>query len=203
MLRNSSNGYGWIAIAFHWSMAFMIVGMIGLGMYMHQLPLTDPATFALFQLHKSIGFVVLALTVLRLVWRLANPSPALPATMPAWEKAAAHLGHLGLYGLLFAIPLTGWLMVSASPWNIPTILFGAVHMPHLSVPEALGTKAEAETLFKDLHELFAWLLILLLVAHIGAALKHHFLARDGVLLRMLRPGRTAREMTRKTPGTAG
>ncbi|WP_439530593.1 cytochrome b [Pannonibacter sp.] len=187
MLRNSSTGYGWIAIAFHWTMAVMIIAMLALGLYMHRQPLTDPSTFALFQLHKSVGFVVLGLAVLRLVWRLANPSPALPASMPAWEKAAAHLGHLGLYGLLFAIPLSGWLMVSASPWNIPTILFGAVPVPHLPVPETLGTKAEAETLFKDLHELFAWLLILLLVAHVGAALKHHFLARDAVLRRMLRP----------------
>lgn len=185
MLRNSSGGYGLIAIAFHWVMALLIFAMLALGLYMTGLPQTDPSVFPLYQLHKSIGFVVLGLAVLRLVWRFLNPSPKLPDGMNGLEKLAAHLGHTGLYALLFAIPLTGWLMVSASPWGIPTYLFDTIHMPDLPLPAFLGDKAAAEGLLKEAHELAAWFLIALLVAHIAAALKHQFLSRDGVLTRMV------------------
>ncbi|WP_346912771.1 cytochrome b [uncultured Roseibium sp.] len=185
MIRNTPGGYGRVAIAFHWSMAVLIIFMLALGLYMHELPQTDPATFRLYQLHKSVGFVVLALAVLRLLWRLMNPAPKLPDTMKPWERLAAHAGHIGLYVLMFALPLSGWLMVSASPWNIPTILFDVLPIPHLPVPEALGPKAEAEATLKTVHALGAYALIGLLVAHIGAALKHHFIERDETLRRMV------------------
>ncbi|WP_428643300.1 cytochrome b [Roseibium sp.] len=185
MLRNTSSGYGRVAIFFHWTMALLIVGMLALGLYMQSLPQTDPATFQLYQLHKSIGFVVLALAVLRLVWRAVNPSPRLPESMTPLERTAAHLGHAGLYGLLFLLPLTGWFMVSASPWGIPTIVFNVLHVPHLPLPEILGDKAQAESLFKMLHAYGAYLMIALTVAHIAAALKHHYIARDNTLKRML------------------
>jgi cytochrome b561 len=185
MLRNTSTGYGTIAIAFHWTMAVLIIGMLGLGIYMHELPPTEPATFQLYQLHKSIGFVVLALAAVRLAWRLINPAPRLPGGMHPLEKLAAHLGHVGLYFLIFAIPVTGWFMVSASPWGIPTILFNVLPVPHLPIPEALGSKDQAESFFKLLHEYGAFLLIGLIVVHIAAALKHHFIARDETLKRMV------------------
>lgn len=193
MLRNTTTGYGSIAIVFHWTMALLIIGMLALGLYMHNLPLTEPATFQLYQLHKSFGFIVLGLAVLRLAWRLVNPSPRLPDGMHPFEKLAAHLAHIGLYLLILAIPVTGWFMVSASPWGIPTVLFNIVPVPHLPVPEALGTKEQAESFFKLLHEYGAYLLIGLIVAHIAAALKHHFLARDETLKRILstRPAKSA------------
>ncbi len=185
MMRNTQTGYGLIAIAFHWSMAILIVFMLALGIYMHELPPTDQATFQLYQLHKSFGFVVLFLAVLRIVWRLSNPSPKLPEGMKPLERAAASLGHAGLYALIFALPITGWFMVSASPWGIPTILFNFLPVPHLPVPAALGSKEEAEGFFMMLHEYGAFLLIALIVVHIAAALKHHFIARDDTLKRML------------------
>lgn len=185
MLRNTPTGYGRIAILFHWTMALLIIGMLGLGLYMSDLPLTDPNAFQLFQLHKSIGFVVLALAVLRLVWRLANPSPELPEGMHPLERLGAHLGHAGLYALLFAMPLTGWLMVSASPWGIPTVVFNVLPVPHLPVPEALGSQEQAEGFFKLLHAYGAYLLIALVVVHVAAAFKHHVIARDDTLKRML------------------
>lgn len=188
MLRNTSTGYGRVAIAFHWTMAILIIAMLAFGLYMTTLPPTDPATFQLFQLHKSIGFVVLTLAVLRLVWRLINPSPKLPDGMHPLEKLAAHLGHIGLYVLIFAMPVTGWFMVSASPWGIPTVLFNIQPVPHLPVPEALGTKEQAEAFFKLLHEYGAYLLIALVVVHIAAAMKHHFIARDDTLKRMVSTG---------------
>lgn len=188
MLRNTKSGYGGIAILFHWTMALLILGMLALGLYMHRQPITDPNTFQLFQLHKSIGFVVLALAVLRLVWRLANPSPRLPDGMHPLEKIGAHLGHIGLYALIFALPVTGWLMVSASPWGIPTVLFDTVPVPHLPVPEALGSQEQAEGLFKAFHEYAAYLLIALIVVHAAAAFKHHLIARDDTLKRMISTG---------------
>jgi len=187
-LRNTRSGYGLIAILFHWMMALLIIGLFVFGKYMTGLDPMAPDTFALYQLHKSLGFLVLALVLARLAWRLANPSPALPETMPGFERLAAHLGHAGLYALMLAIPLSGWLMVSASPWGIPTVVFDMLPVPHLPVPEALGSKAEAENTLKGLHELLANGLLFLVVLHVAAALKHHFLNRDDVLRRMVRAG---------------
>lgn len=185
MLRNSSTGYGLIAIFFHWTMAILILGMLAFGLYLDGLPQTEQSTFQLYQLHKSIGFVVLALAALRLVWRLFNPAPKLPDGMHPLEKTAAHLGHIGLYVLIFAMPITGWFMVSASPWNIPTIAFNVLPIPHLPVPAALGSQEDAESFFKVLHEYGAFLLIALIVVHVAAAMKHHFIARDDTLKRMV------------------
>jgi len=185
MLRNTTSGYGRVAILFHWTMAVLIFGMLGLGLYMHNQPLTEPRTFQLYQLHKSVGFVVLALAVLRLLWRLFNPSPKLPEGMHPLERIGAHLGHTGLYALLFALPVSGWLMVSASPWGIPTVLFNLLPVPHLPVPEALGDQEQAEALFKILHEYGAYLLIALIAVHVAAAFKHHLIARDDTLKRMV------------------
>ncbi|CTQ62562.1 cytochrome b561 [Labrenzia sp. EL_208] len=185
MLRNTSSGYGRIAIAFHWTMAVLIVGMLAFGLYMTTLPPTAAETFQLYQLHKSVGFVVLTLAVFRLGWRLVNPSPKLPEGMHPLEKLAAHLGHAGLYALIFAMPITGWFMASASPWGIPTVLFNVQPVPHLPVPDALGTKEQAEAFFKILHKYGAFLLIALVVVHVAAALKHHFIARDDTLKRMV------------------
>ncbi|TCT42889.1 cytochrome b [Martelella mediterranea] len=185
MIKNTSYGYGALAILFHWAMALLIVGMLALGLYMSGLPQTDPQTFALFQLHKSIGFVVLLFAVLRLLWRAVNPSPKLPSHMPVWEKGIAHLGHTGLYAMMFLLPLSGWLMVSASPWGIPTIVFNLFEMPHLPVPGFLGDKASAEAILKLVHEYGAYFLIALIIGHVAAAMKHHFISRDETLRRMI------------------
>ncbi|QQM31757.1 cytochrome b [Martelella lutilitoris] len=188
MIKNTRHGYGAVAILFHWVMALLILGMLGLGLYMVRLPQSDPDAFALFQLHKSIGFVVLTLAALRLLWRAVNPSPKLPAEMPVWEKGVAHLGHAGLYAMMFLLPLSGWLLVSASPWGIPTIVFDLFEVPHLPVP---GDKAGTAALAAAVHEYGAYFLILLIAGHVAAAFKHHFIARDETLKRMVRPSRGA------------
>ncbi len=92
---------------------------------------------------------------------------------------------------MFAIPLSGWLMVSASPWGIPTVLFDTIPVPHLPVPGFLGTKEAAESVMKEVHELLAWAMIVLVAFHAAAAIKHHLIARDDTLRRMLSP-RSAR-----------
>lgn len=185
MLRNTTTGYGLVAIAFHWTMAILMLGMVAFGLYMTSLDQSDPSLYPLYQLHKSIGLVVLTLAVLRLAWRFVNPSPKLPEGMAPIERLAAHLGHAGLYGLILLLPFSGWLMVSASPWGIPTYVFGLFQVPHLPVPAALGDKATAEALLKQVHEIAAWTLLALVAAHAAAALKHHFIARDDTLRRMV------------------
>ena len=181
MLGNSETRYGSVAKTLHWLIALAIIALLVVGKYMHGLPNNDPDKFALYQLHKSFGISVLALSVVRVLWRLTNKVPPMPAAMPGWQKWAAHAGHLGLYALMIAIPLSGWAMVSASTLGIPTMLFGAVELPNLPI----APDRETHELFEETHELLGNLMILLLIGHVLAALKHHFIDRDTVLRRML------------------
>jgi len=141
-----------------------------------------PHRFTVFQWHKSFGIVVLLLSVLRLVWRLTHKPPALPAGMKTWEIWAAKLAHIGFYVLMIGVPLLGWAMVSASPLPIENKLFFLIPLPDL--PGVTASKDATERL-KDFHELGAKLILVLFVLHVGAALKHHFVAKDGILARMI------------------
>lgn len=185
MLTNSERRYGSVAVTLHWLIALAIIGMLILGKYMADLPNSDPSKFDLIQLHKSFGISILALSVLRLMWRLVNKVPPLPAQMPAWERYAAHASHFLLYVLMIGIPLSGWAMVSASPLGIPTIWFGQFEIPHLPGLQGLADQHAAEDQLKEVHELLGNLMIGLLLIHVGAALKHHLWDRDDVLTRML------------------
>jgi len=181
---SSRNRYDGVAIALHWLTAFAIVGLLAVGLIMTDLPKRSALQFSLFQLHKSVGVTVLGLTLLRLAWRLTHRPPDLPDEMPGWEKLAAHAGHLGLYALMLGLPLSGWAMVSASPLNIPTVLYGVIPWPHLPILSTLVNKKPVAEALEDLHSAAAWTLIVLLVLHIGAALRHHFILKDDVLRRM-------------------
>ncbi|MFM9863743.1 MAG: cytochrome b [Micropepsaceae bacterium] len=173
--------YGTVAMTLHWLIAFAIMMLLAVGKVMHELPDNDPNKFFIYQMHKSFGITVLVLTVVRIVWRLTHAVPGLPAGMPAWQRWGAHLSHFGLYALMLAIPLSGWAMASSSPYGIPTLLFGVVELPHLPV----GNAEETNEFFKEAHELLGNLMILLLILHVVAALKHHFVDRDTVFRRML------------------
>lgn len=181
MTSGTPTRYGTVAMTLHWLIGLSIIGLLIVGTYMHDLPNTDPNKFALYQLHKSFGISVLTLTVIRIVWRLMNPVPPLPAGMPAWQRWGAHFSHVGLYVLMLAIPLSGWAMVSSSTLGIPTLLFGAVELPNLPV----AADHDTHEFFEGAHELLGNLMILLLLLHVAAALKHHFVDRDTVLRRML------------------
>lgn len=171
--------YGHTAIAFHWLLAVMIVGTFGVGLYMHELP-NSLAKLKLYNYHKWAGTTILALSALRLLWRLTHRPPAdLP--MPAWQAQAAHVTHGLLYLMFFVVPLVGWAYSSAA--GFPIVLYGVLPLPDFVSPD----KALAEAI-KPWHGRLAWLLAVLVVMHIAAALKHHFIDRDGLLLRM-RPGR--------------
>lgn len=179
------NRYSAIAIALHWVIALLLIGQIAGGFIMADLPDGSPLKFQAFQLHKSFGVTVLLLTMLRLGWRLGHKPPPLPAAMPGWEQAAARATHVAFYVLLIVLPLLGWLFVSATPFQVPTFLFGVVPIPHFPGFEAVADRKAVAAQFMGLHELAAFLMIGLATLHVAAALKHHFINRDRVLARML------------------
>jgi cytochrome b561 len=181
----STRGYTRVAIILHWVMAVGIVVLAVMGLAMTHFKLEPMQLFQLYQLHKSIGITVLLAAFLRLAWRLSHRSPELPEAMPAMEKAAAAGGHLLLYAFMFALPLTGWALVSASVLNIPTVLYGILPWPDLPLLPALDDKAPAEALLKLVHAYGAYTLIALVAVHTAAALRHHFIICDDVLSRML------------------
>ena len=185
MPRSPASRYDDVAVGFHWLIALLILGLLAIGKYMTSLESDDPLRYALTQWHKTFGITVLLLSVLRLLWRFAHRPPPEPATVPDWQRKAAHAAHLGLYALMFVVPLTGWIMVSASPLDVDTLLFGVIPWPHLPPFPTLPDKEAVAEAFEGYHELAGNLLILILIAHVGAALKHHFVDRDTVLVRML------------------
>ncbi|MFK7992783.1 MAG: cytochrome b/b6 domain-containing protein [Granulosicoccus sp.] len=185
MQKSAEQRYGDVAVIFHWLIAFFIIGLMAVGKYMVSLDDSDPIRFAFTQWHKSFGLTVLVLSVLRLTWRFTHRPPPEPASIPAWQQGIATIVHLLLYGLLLIIPLTGWIMTSASPLNIDTVLFNVITIPHLPPFAHLPNKADIAESFHQYHELAGNLLILLLLAHIAAALKHHFIDKDAILVRML------------------
>lgn len=177
--------YTAVAVVLHWLIALAILGQIALGLAMTQLALPPMRQFQLYQWHKSIGITVLLLIVLRVLWRLGHRPPPLPLAMPAAERRAAAGVHLLLYALLLGLPLSGWAVVSASPFNIPTVLYGVLPWPHLPVLPDLHDKVPVEAVLKAVHAYGAWVLIALLALHIVAALRHALILRDDVLWRML------------------
>lgn len=183
-LRNTQTRFGAIAISFHWLIALLFIGMIGIGLTMTSLSLANPWTFPLFQWHKSFGMLILALVVLRLIWRQLQTVPDAPP-LNAYERAAMHLTHYGLYAALFAMPITGWIVVSSSSLGLPTILFNTIHLPHISYIAASPHKALINEWASGAHEVIAWSATALLVGHAGAALYHHFIRKDEILRRML------------------
>jgi cytochrome b561/polyisoprenoid-binding protein YceI len=179
--------YTAVAIILHWLIALSIVSLIGVGWYMGDMaPGADQ--FAVIQLHKSFGITVLVLSVARVVWRLMNPPPPEPP-MPGWQALASRLVHISFYVLIIAMPLTGWIMVSASPAGIGTKLFGVMEWPHIPGLSTLPheTKEQLHDPLEFVHSKLAWVIIVLLGLHVAGALKHQFIDRDGLLARML-PG---------------
>jgi cytochrome b561 len=182
MLLNTERSYGWMAIVLHWTIAILIVGQWILGKVMKNIA-DQRLSFDLIQWHKSFGLLILALAVLRLVWRLLNPRPALPVEMSGLERQAAGWTHRSLYVLMILLPLSGWAIASATVLEIPTFAFYLFVVPDLPMPRSDA----AEALWTSVHQVLGWLLLVFVALHVAAALRHHFLLRDGILLRMLKP----------------
>lgn len=183
MFRNTRTQYGWVSVVLHWMMAALILGQWTLGQTMVRIA-DQRLAFGLVQWHKSVGFLILALALLRLAWQLANPRPVLPVGTPWAERAAAGWTHRTFYALMVALPLSGWALVSVSVLEIPTLAFYLVLIPHLPLAPSESTEAA----WRVVHQALGWLILVLVVLHVLAAFRHHFLMRDSVLVRMLRPG---------------
>ncbi len=177
MITNTHTKYGTLSKTFHWLIATLIFTLIGAGLYMVELP---KGTYKgqIYALHKATGIVVLTLVTLRLLWRWRTITPTLPTDLSIWQKKAAHLTHGALYVLMFAGPLSGLTMSLCGGHAIS--FYGLFTIP----PIAHGPSIIAH-IAHDIHAALVYFWLVLLVAHIGAALYHHYVRRDDVLKRML------------------
>lgn len=163
------------AIALHWLLAAAIVAIFLLGLQMTSLPFS-PRRLQLYSWHKWAGVAILALSALRLLWRLTHRPPGMPAA-PRWQQLAAHGTHLALYLLFFAVPLSGWAYSSAA--GFPIVFLGV-----LPLPDFVPVDRELAEALKPWHGRLAWAMAALVALHVLAAFKHHFVDRDGLLHRM-------------------
>jgi cytochrome b561 len=186
MAQATVTRYTGMAMGLHWLTVALIVAAFGLGWTLADMEIS-PQKLRWLSWHKWLGITVLGLTALRLGWRLTHPAPPLPAAVPVWQQWVAHAVHLLLYGLMFAIPLSGWLFSSAK--GIPVVYLGV-----LPLPDLIGADEAVAGWLRTLHAVLNYTLLATVGAHVGAALKHHFIERDDVLARMLPPvGRWEKE----------
>jgi cytochrome b561 len=164
------------AIALHWLLALLIAATFLFGLYMTSLD-ASPTKLKYYNWHKWAGTTILALSALRLLWRLSHRPPAADPSMPAWQRGAAHAVHWALYALFFAVPLVGWAYSSAAGY--PVVLYGVLPLPDFVSPD----KALAETV-KPWHARLAYGLAALVLLHVAGALKHQWIDRDRLLSRM-------------------
>jgi cytochrome b561 len=170
--------YSATAIGFHWLIALMIVAGFYLGWIMTDIPGFTPTKLKYFSWHKWIGVTVFALAVIRLAWRLTHRAPEMPQGMAPLQKLAAEVAHVFLYVLMLVIPISGYLYSSAA--GIQVVYLGIVPLPTL-----IGPDAALKVMLRIVHIWLNYTLLALVIVHVLAALKHHFVDRDGLLARMI------------------
>lgn len=175
---HTSTRYTRTAVALHWLIAALIIATFFLGLTMVDMPGITPTKLKYFNWHKWMGVTALALVAVRLLWRLTHPAPALPAAMPKWERIAAELGHLGLYALMFAVPLSGYFYSLAAGFKV--VYLGLYPLPVLMEPNPA-----LKPILKTLHYVLNMGLAALVSVHVLAVIKHHFFDRNDILKRML------------------
>ncbi|MDX2112297.1 MAG: cytochrome b [Alphaproteobacteria bacterium] len=173
--------YHGLAITLHWVMAVAFFAMLGSGLAMVHLELDQSLKFQMFQWHKSLGVLLLMAAFLRLSLKLATKQPPLPDSMKPLEKKAAKAGHWAFYGWMLALPIAGWVMVSASPYGLPTIVFGWFEWPHIP---GIAANEAIEELAEETHALLAYSFIALIAMHIAAVIKHALVEKENLLPRM-------------------
>ncbi|MGB1467031.1 MAG: cytochrome b [Alcanivorax nanhaiticus] len=177
-LRNDSQRYGWISISLHWLVAITVIGLFALGLWMVDLGYYDAWYRKGPDIHRSVGLLLFAVMLLRLLWRVFAPLPDALPTHQRREVLLAHLAHWGLYGLLFVAIVSGYLISSADGSSIS--VFG-----WFAIPSVTGHRSGLEDIAGDIHEIAVWGIIVLASLHALAALKHHIFDRDDTLRRML------------------
>ena len=181
MIRNTASRWGSVSLALHWVLAVAIIGMIAFGWWMNHIPARIDRLFYR-SIHADIGYVVLLLTVIRLIWRGVNPTPALPDDIPGWHQIVSRISHWALYLVTILVTMLGWAMSGSRPIDQNyASFFGWFNVPQFTSPD----KA-AEHAYEDRHIQFAYVLLALIVLHILAAAWHHFVRRDRVATRMIK-----------------
>lgn len=179
-IKNTPAYWGAVSQLLHWVILLVLVAIAWVGLDMVELPNT-PRKINAYALHKSLGLTLLVLVGIRLLWRLYAGAPKPVPGSPAWQERIASLTHVGLYALMLAMPLSGWLFNSAAGY--PLQWFKQFNLPALS-----GRDAALSEIALSIHMYGFWLLVLMVVLHAGAALYHHFIQRDSTLIRMLPVG---------------
>ena len=179
MIRNTPEQWGSVSRALHWTIAVTIIGMIAFGWWMNHIP-ARPDRFFYRSIHADIGYVLLLLLAIRLVWRVINPAPSLPAKMPRRLRSAARFSQWLLDVIALLVVMLGWAHSGAHTPDYAS-WFGLFQVPQITSPDK-----EAADIYEDRHILFAYVLLALVAIHIAAALWHHRIKRDDVVLRMMR-----------------
>ncbi|MGH8040944.1 MAG: cytochrome b [Rudaea sp.] len=185
MLKSNAQSWGSVARFFHWTIVLLILVQGTIGLIMVELP-KHPNVIAVFSFHKSLGLTILALALLRLLWRLFDARPHAPPAIPRWQVFAARASHALLYLLIFLVPLSGWWFDSVTSLR-PLYWFGLVPIPPLGGPDP--SMPDLKHIAAGRHEFLFWTLIAVAAGHAAMALIHHFHNRDNVLRRMLPFGR--------------
>jgi cytochrome b561 len=170
------NRYSKVAIILHWLLAVMIIGNLAGGFLHDYVPTAGGQRSLVMSLHKSFGISILALTLVRLGWRLANPPPPLPAYFTSGERLLAKAAHWAFYAAMLALPLSGWVMADRNSRPIP--FFGLAEVPKFGVAKPIADAAH------ELHEIVGWALLALLALHVMGIIKHKWLDQDNLLPRM-------------------
>lgn len=179
-LKNSSDRWGGVSQLLHWTTVVLILVIAYIGLTMGDLP-NGPDKIKTYALHKSIGLTILALVTLRVLWRLYAGAPHPVPGSPRWQERIASLTHFGIYVLLFAIPISGWVVNSSA--GFPLQWFGLFNLPAI-----VERSHDLHEIAEEAHELMFWLLALMVAAHAGAAFYHHLFQQDATLARMLPRG---------------
>jgi cytochrome b561 len=181
MLRNTTTSWGSLSRLFHWILGLAIIGMIAYGWWMNHFP-ARADRFFYRSIHADIGYVVLLLTVVRLIWRGVNPTPALPDDLPRWLRMLTRANHVLLYLVTILVAMLGWAHSGARPPDQNySSFFGWFNVPQFTSPDKVAAGA-----YEDRHIFFAYSLLALIVLHVLAAAWHHFIRRDHVAMRMVR-----------------
>lgn len=181
-LKTELSRYHGLAIVLHWAMALGLLFMIGSGLYMVNADIPKADQFKLYQIHKAAGVVILLAFILRLLNRTLFKPPPLPASIPQAEQRLAKLGHVGLYFLMFLVPFSGWVMVSASPFGLPTFVFvDWIKWPHIP---GIARNKEIESLANSVHWYGFIAVTVFVVTHIGAVVWHRKKQGTNLLGRM-------------------